>query len=133
MKTLLRYFLINLAALWITTLVVSGLSYEGGLITLILGGAVFTIINLILVPLIKILLLPLNLLTLGLFAWLTNVIALYALTTVVSGFRLGPFFFEGLTYNGFRIPALEFSTFWAAVLASLLIGIITHFFQWLSH
>lgn len=133
MKTLLKFFLINLSALWVTSQIITGLTYSGGLKTLILGGAVFTIINLILVPLIRILLLPLNLLTLGLFAWLTNVIALYALTTLVSGFRLGPFFFEGFVYNGFRIPPLEFSTFWTAVLASLLIGLITHFFQWLSH
>lgn len=133
MKTVLRYFLINLTALWLTTQVVTGLSYDGTFRTLILGGAVFTIINFILVPLIKILLLPLNLLTLGFFAWLTNVIALYALTKAVSGFGLGPFLFDGFIYNGFTIPPLEFSTFWTAVLASFLIGVITHLLQWLSH
>jgi putative membrane protein len=133
MKTLLRYFLINLTALFVTTQAIAGLSYGGELKTLLIGGFVFTIINLILVPFLKILLLPLNLLTLGLFAWLTNVIALYALTTVVSGFKLGPYFFSGFIYNGFKIPPLEFSTFWAAVAASFLIGAITHFLQWLSH
>lgn len=133
MKTLLRYFLINLTALLVTTRLIPGLTYTGGLRTLLLGGLIFSIINFLLVPLLRILFLPLNLLTLGLFAWLTNVLALYALTTVVSGFQLLPYFFHGFEYNGFSLPAMELTTFWVAVLASFLIGIITHFLQWLSH
>lgn len=133
MKTVLRYFLINLTSLWVTTKIIPGLTYTGGIKTLLLGGLAFTIINLILVPLIKLLLLPLNLLTLGLFAWLANVLALYALTTVVSGFRLIPYVFPGFEYNGFMVPEVELTTLWVAVLASFLISFITHILQWLSH
>ena len=133
MKTMLRYFLINLVSLWITTKVITGLTYTGEIKSLLLGGAVFTLINLILVPIIKILLLPLNLLTLGLFAWITNVLALYALTTVVTDFQLESFAFEGINLNGFVIPVYDLSPFLVAVLASFLIGIITHLLQWLCH
>ena len=133
MKTLLRYYLINLSALLLTTKILPGLTYTGGFQTLLIGGLAFAVINFILVPLLKILLLPLNLLTLGLFAWLVNVLALYALTSLVSGFQLMPYQFPGLAINGFNIPPLNLTTFWVAVLASFLIGIITHFLQWLSH
>lgn len=90
-------------------------------------------INFLLVPLLKILFLPLNLLTLGLFAWITNVLALYALTTIVSDFQLVPYAFAGLNYNGFILPAYDLSPFLVAIVASFIIGIITHFLQWLSH
>lgn len=90
-------------------------------------------INLLLVPLLKILFLPLNLLTLGLFAWLTNVLALYALTTVVSEFKLLPFTFEGFQSGIIILPSVELTTFLVAVVASFVIGIITHMFQWLAH
>lgn len=133
MKTLLRYFLINTAALWVTTQLIPGLVYTGGIKTLLTGGVAFTLINFFLVPFLRILLLPLNLLTLGFFAWLANVLALYALTSVISGFHLIPFKFAGLTYNGFIVPSLYLSVFWVAVMASLLIGLITHFLQWLIH
>lgn len=133
MKTLLRYFLINLVSLWITTRIISGLTYTGGIKSLIFGGVAFMLINLILVPLIKILLLPLNLLTLGLFAWITNVLALFALTTVISDFQLIPYTFPGFSYNGLMIPSYDLSPFFVAVVASFLIGIITHFLQWLTH
>ena len=133
MKTLLRYFLINLVSLWITTLYLPGLTYSGGIKSLILGGITFMLINLILVPLLRILLLPLNLLTLGLFAWITNVLALYALTSVIADFQLVSYTFTGAEYNGFILPSYELSPFLVAVAASLLIGIITHFLQWLAH
>lgn len=133
MKTLLRYVLINITSLWITTKIIPGLTYTGGFKTLLIGGVAFAIINIILVPLIKVLLLPLNLFTLGFFAWLTNVLALYALTTVVSGFHLTPYKFEGIVYGGFTIPPTDLSTFWVAVLASLSIGLTTHILQWLAH
>lgn len=133
MKTLLRYFLINLSSLWVTTKLLPGLTYTGGVKSLILGAGAFMVINMILVPLLRILLLPLNLLTLGLFAWITNVLALYALTTVVADFQLIPYQFYGFHYGGFTIPALDLSAFWVAVVASLLIGLITHFLQWLAH
>lgn len=91
------------------------------------------LINFILVPLLKILFLPLNLLTVGLFSWLVNVIALYALTTIVSDFVLKPYYFAGATVAGVTLPATQLTTFWVAVLASLMIGVITHFLQWLAH
>ena len=133
MKTLLRYYLINLASLWVTTQIIPGLTYSGGVMTLLTGGLVFTIINIILVPLLKILLLPLNILTLGIFASLTNVLALFVLTKMVSAFTLTPFYFAGFSANGISITSIHLNTLWVAVLASLTIGIITHFLQWLSH
>ncbi len=78
-------------------------------------------------------LLPLNLLTWGLFAWITNVLALFALTTIVPQFQLMPFYYPGADFNGFIIPSMDFSTFWVAVMASFLIGVITQFLHWLSH
>jgi putative membrane protein len=132
-KTILRYFLINLVSLWVTTELIKGLSYNGGAVSLIIGAITFAAINIIIVPLLKILLLPLNLLTLGIFAWITNVLALYALTSLVPQFSLSPFIIESQNLNGLITPNIELSTLWVAILASLLIGLITHFLQWLMH
>lgn len=133
MKTLLRVFLINLVSIYLTTRIIPGLIYNGGFKSLATGAVVFMFINWLLVPLLKILFLPLNLLTVGLFAWLINVLALYALTTIVSDFVLIPYIFPGMIIAGISIPSMDLSVFWVAVVASFSIGIITHFLQWLSH
>jgi putative membrane protein len=132
MKRLLRYFLINLVSLLAAAQVIPGLAYTGGAKSLVIGAIAFMVINLLLVPLLKILFLPLNLLTLGLFAWLTNVLALYALTTI-SDFKLVSYAFSGANLGGIVVPAYELSPFLVAIVASFVIGLITHFLQWLTH
>jgi len=132
-RTLLRYFLINLVSLYAATRILPGLTYTGGVKSLAIGAVVFMLINWILVPLLKLLFLPLNLLTVGIFAWLINVLALYALTTIVSDFQLLPYPFPGLSLVGFNIPSIDMSPLLVAIAASFIIGIISHFLQWLVH
>lgn len=131
MRTLLRSLVINGGALWVTTTILPGLIITGGFKGLMISTVALMVINFLLVPLIKILLLPLNLLTLGIFAWLTNVLALYFLVTIVPAIQIMPYVYEGSNYSGFIIPAMTLSTLQVTVLASLLIGLITHFLYWL--
>lgn len=131
MKFLLRTFSINLGALWVTSRIIPALVITGGIQGLIVGTLAFMVANLLLVPLIKILLLPLNLLTLGIFAWLSNVLALYFIVTVVPSFKLMPYNFPGANVEGFIIPAVNLSTFQAAIMVSFIIGFIIHFINWL--
>lgn len=132
MKAIFRNFLINIGALWLTAEIIPALSISGGIKGLAVGALAFMAANLILVPLIKILLLPLNLLTLGLFAWLSNVLALYLLMLVVPYFQLLPYHFPGYASGGFIIPSWDLSTFQVAILVSFVIGFIIHFLQWLN-
>lgn len=132
MKKLLRSVVINIFALWLTTKLVAGFGYEGGEQTLAIAAVVFGVINLLIRPLIKLLLLPINLLTLGLLGWLVNVLMLYLLTILVSKIKLEAFEFPGFSYRGFLVPTLEISRFYCAVLTSFLINIVSGFLHWLA-
>lgn len=132
MKSLLRNFLINLGALWTTTHILPTLSITGGGVGLIKATFIFMVGNILLIPFLKLLLLPLNLLTLGLFAWLSNVLLLYFLVTAVPVFQLLPYNFLGSNINGFIIPAMNLTVFQTAILASFIIGGIIHFLTWVS-
>lgn len=133
MKTILRIILINFIALWATTQILLGLTYTGGFKTLFLGALAFAAINILLIPVLKILLLPLNLMTIGLFSWISNVLALFALVNLVPQFKLVPFYFPGARFDGFIVPGINLPVLWVAIIASFIIGVITHFLQWLSH
>lgn len=132
MKNLLRSVLINFFSLWLTSLAIEGFSYNGGWQTLALAALVFGVINLLIRPLVKLFLLPINLLTLGLLGWLVNVLMLYLLTLLVPKIKIEAFEFVGFIYKGFIIPALRISRFYCAVLASFLISIISGFLHWLA-
>lgn len=124
--------MINLGALFLTTRILPGLIFDGGFRTLATGAAVFMAINFLIVPLLRIMFLPLNLLTLGFFSWAVNVLALYFLVALVPQFKIVPFSFEGANFSGFIIPAFDFTVLYVAIAASFLIGLITHFLQWLT-
>lgn len=132
MKSLLRNYLLNLITLWGVSTFLPGLVYSGGLPTLLLGALGLMVINLLIIPLLKIMFLPLNILTLGLFTWVINVVALYLLTTLIPQIKLVPFVFTGYNLNGFTIPSHELTILQVAIVASFLIGLVSHFLQWLS-
>lgn len=131
MKTILRAVLVNIGALWIASQIMPSLVISGGVLGLLIGALAFMGANILLAPLVKILLLPLNLLTLGIFAWLSNVLILYLLTTIVPNFKLLPYNFPGLNYDGFIVPAMDLSVFQVAIVVSFLIGFIIHFVNWI--
>lgn len=109
-----------------------GLSYSGGFRTLALGALGLMLMNLAIIPLLKIMFLPLNILTLGIFTWIINVVALYLLTTMIPQIKLVPYFFPGGNINGFMVPSAPLNILQVAILASFLIGFISHFLKWLS-
>lgn len=132
MKSIIKHFLINLGALWITTQILPAISLTGGIKGLFIGALAFMVANILLVPILKILLLPLNLLTLGLFAWLSNVIALYFLVNVVPYFEVGVYHFSGIYWEGYAIPSVDLTVFQVVIVASFILGFIINFANWLT-
>jgi putative membrane protein len=108
MHFLLR-LLINAAALWVATHFVPGLSYDGSWTSLFLVALVFGVLNASLRPLLKLLTLPILILTLGLFTLIINAFMLW-LTGWISG-RLA---------LGFHVAG-----FWAAFWGALVVSIVS--------
>src|SRR3989338_5504636 len=125
-KAVLRDYLLNFAILWAVTAIFPGLSYEGGLRTLAIGAVGLMAMNLIVIPILKVVFLPLNILTLGIFTWVINVIALYLLTTIVPQFKLIPYSFPGAQISIIDLPPMELNVLMVAILSSFLIGLISH-------
>jgi putative membrane protein len=118
--------------LYVASFILPGLRISGGIQTLLLGALGLMVINLLVIPLLKIMFLPLNVLTLGIFTWVINVVALYLLTTLIPQIKLVPFTFSGYNLNGFSIPSHDLTVLQVAIVASFLIGLISHFLHWLS-
>lgn len=60
------------------------------LTTLLLASVVLTLLQAVAKPVLKILFLPINIVTLGLFSWVINVFLLWLATYLVPGFRIQP-------------------------------------------
>lgn len=129
MRKLLRHFVIDTAALYFVSQFVRGLNFDGGVATIFLAGAVLALTTMLIKPLINILLLPLNLITFGLFKWIAHAVSLYLVTLIVPGFSIEGFSFLGFESYWFSIPPLNLAGALAVVAFSFLISLFSSFFH----
>lgn len=131
MKGFLRNVLFNSFSIFLIAQVVGGVKVTGGLPTYIFGGVALTILLVFIKPILNILSLPLNLITFGLFSFLTNIVIFYLLTVIVPGISIGAFTFPGISYFGFVVPSIYFNVIFAFLLVSFLQSLIVSFLTWI--
>jgi putative membrane protein len=99
--------LVNAAALWVATQVVSGVTFDGGLLPMLGVALVFGVVNALLRPVAKILTFPIIIVTLGIFALVINGLMLWLTSSLSSALGLG------FHVSGF------WAAFWGAIVVSL--------------
>ena len=102
MKIIIHWIILSVAVL-LTTKIISGISVDP-IWTALIVGACLTLFNMFIKPIINILTLPINLITLGLFSLVINGAIFWYLGTIISGFKV--------------------STFYAAFIGALLVSIL---------
>ena len=96
-------------SMWIATLIVPGITVNGGVGTYLWVALLFGLINSVFGSIIKVLTFPVSIVTFGLFLFVVNA-AMLSLTARWS-------------------EKLEVTGFWSALLASLIISVITTLFK----
>ena len=76
LRSLLIRWGVIAAAVWITSLIMPGMTIQGGVIGILLVSLVFGLVNAIIKPIVKLLTCPLVILTLGLFTLVINMLML---------------------------------------------------------
>jgi putative membrane protein len=108
MTVIIIRWLVIAAAILLSSLLIPGIKIDS-LSTAFIAAGVLGLINVFIKPLLIILTLPLNLITLGLFTFIINAFLLKLVAYFVSGFYVGGF--------------------WAALLGALVISIVS----WLAN
>jgi putative membrane protein len=90
MRGLMIRWLVSAAALWLTSLIVRGIRIDG-IVPLLFAAVTIGILNAVVRPIVLLLTLPLNLLTLGLFTLVVNAGMLWMASQVVVGFEVHGF------------------------------------------
>jgi putative membrane protein len=88
MSFLIR-LIVNAAALWVATRIVTGVTSTGGLVPLVGVALVFGVVNAIIRPILKLLTFPFFIFTFGLFAFVLNALMLWLTSSVSSALGLG--------------------------------------------
>lgn len=102
-------FLAIVVAVYLTVEIVPGISIAGGWETLLIVSLVWSIIAMVIRPVLQLLALPITIVTLGLFSFVLNALLFWAMELIVPGFEVAGF-----------VPAL---------LGSLVLSLVSWFLQ----
>lgn len=131
MKSLIKSWAIATISLYLTTLLIPGVKISGGIKSYLIAGVILVLLNMFLKPLIQLLFLPINLLTLGLLGWLVSVAILWAARMITPNLTINSFYFAGWHYQGFIVPAMRLSIFWTTTLTAFLLNLISSLMNWI--
>ena len=92
--------------------------------TIIKVAFILAIFETVIKPIIKILLLPINILTLGGIRLIINTFGLYLATFVLASFTVQNISTGSTTLLGFNIPPLQFNGFFAYLVSSFTINLL---------
>lgn len=123
-KSLLRAYLINLFALWVTSQVISGFHLAEGIKSLLLVAGGFTLLYIIVRPILQLFLGAFNFLTFGLIGLVIDSGLLYLLTLYFPQISIGVWNFPGLTNDYLNLPAYEFNIIVTTIITALVINVI---------
>ncbi len=131
MKTLARHIFVNFLAIYLADLIYPGFSVSSTFKNLITAAIIWFLLNKIVKPIIKILLLPINLITLNLFSWLIGFITLFLLQIFADGVAINSYVFPGLSANGFSLPSFQINIFFSYILTSIILNTLHNAVFWL--
>lgn len=89
--SLSAHFLGIAAAVYLTVNIVPGITITGGWVTTLLVALVWSVIVTIIRPVLRLLALPITLITLGLFSFVVNALLFWGMTLIVPGFQVDGF------------------------------------------
>ena len=132
MRRFVRIFIIEAFALFAASQIAQGLVFKEGATTFVWASITLTVATLLVKPIINLLLLPLNILTFGLFKWVGHAITLYLITLVIDDFDVVGFSFPGFANSTFSLPPLGLGSGPLALIGfSFVLSFITGIIYWL--
>jgi putative membrane protein len=112
-------------------MIFEGLVIHGGFRTLFIGGILLAIGFKVLKPILSIVSLPFNLISLGLFSIVIISFIMFLITLMYPSIEIRPFVFQGITFWGIEIHRFSVTLLLSYVLISVTIYLITKAISWL--
>lgn len=131
MKSLFKLYIINTASLFLISKFIQGIYFGNEYYSLFIAGGVLTMVSLLAKPIIKILILPLNLVTFGFFNWVSSAFVFYLVGLIIKDFKINYFSFSGFSNLWIDIPGVNFSGVLSYIAYSFVFSVIYSFFHWL--
>lgn len=131
MKKILKLTLLFTFSLITANHIWGNLFFQTIPLSIIKTALVLSIFEIILKPILKIVLFPINLITLGLFRIIIDTLGLYIAVFLFSDFKVLDIHTSATNWWGIAIPPFNFDNFFTYLVTSVTIGLILNFFNFI--
>lgn len=129
MKQIFRMVIFSAVAVYITSLWNKGFIVDYNWYIFAKATIIVSLIYYFIAPLIRVILLPLNILTLGLVSFLAYLLVFYILIEYFSVIKITSWIFPGFSWNGISINKMEIGYFTNLILSSLSVSLIINLLE----
>lgn len=130
-KKLLRYTLLFSFSLLTANHIWQNITFGKQLETVISVAAVLALFEIFVKPIVKLLLLPITIITLGTIRIIIDTVGLYLATMLIPEAIIGNIATSSFTWQGFSVPAFNFSGLFAYIATSFTISICYNIFNFI--
>lgn len=130
--SLLKLVVTNGAGLYVLTKIFPAFHIDESLKVFAVASLTLSLLQVLVRPVLELVLLPVNLLTLGMFRWVSSVVVLWLMMKLVPGISVFSYHFVGFSYRGIVIPETNLTAFWSTVVSAFLLSSIATFIDWLT-
>lgn len=130
MKWLVKYYVIIVMSLFVVDSLIPGITIIGNLPGLFLSALVYMLLAILVKPIIKIILIPLRLLTFGLASFLTAPLIFYGTFRIVPFLSLSDWMFPGFTSPLITVPEVAFGIIATYIISGLILEFLITILRW---
>ena len=131
MKSLLKRYLVVTVSLFTLTQLINSVSISGGWRQFLLASFVLSVIIYIVKPILNLIMLPINLITLNMASWILTFVCIYLWTFLVRDVNIGPWQFEGLNTGPLKLSGLTLVSWQVVFLSSVVLTFLIQFYNWI--
>lgn len=132
MRSIFKQIILSIVSFFVVGYFFPGIEFEK-IEILVIASVVFAILIMAVKPVLKLISLPLNLFTFGLFSFFSGALLLYLVSFAVWGFSIVAFDFPGVEISGFFVPKFQAIAIFSALIASTFISWLNTLLRWVFH
>ena len=131
MKFILKKYLLTVLSVFILTQVIPAFSISGSWSEVFFASFILSLLLYIVRPILNLIMLPLNLVTLNLTSWIGYIIIFYFWTLLVSQVKIFGWQFSGIHIGPITLSSFNLVKWQVTVISGLLLVIINKILNWI--
>lgn len=130
MKYILKKYLITTISIFVVSKICPAFLINRGWVGLFYSSFILSLLMYIAKPVINLLMLPINIITLNMTAWILNILIIYLWSIILSEVSFTIWEFSGINLGIVNIVPITFLPWQTAIIISIIMIIILRFAEW---